>query len=56
VLSELWDSHPTTPEKNIRSILGKAFYLVMMLKNPLLILSGGEKARFGTSEVIYESR
>lgn len=30
VLNELWDDHPTTPEKDIRSILGSFLLSVMM--------------------------
>ena len=33
ILKELWDEHPTTPEVEIRTILGSFLFLVKMLKN-----------------------
>ena len=37
VLAELWDEHPTTPEKEIRSILGGFSSVETMLKNDSFI-------------------
>lgn len=45
VLSELWDEHPTTPEKDIRTILGSFLFTGEDVDNPVHALSGGERAR-----------
>lgn len=45
VLNELWDDHPTTPEKDIRSILGSFLFSGNDVKKMVHSLSGGEKAR-----------
>ncbi|MCR1900341.1 ABC-F family ATP-binding cassette domain-containing protein [Ligilactobacillus apodemi] len=45
VLNELWDDHPTTPEKDIRSILGSFLFSGDDVKKMVHSLSGGEKAR-----------
>ncbi|VDG32333.1 multidrug ABC transporter ATP-binding protein [Lactobacillus sp.] [Lactiplantibacillus mudanjiangensis] len=45
VLSELWDEHPTTPEKDIRTILGSFLFTGADVDKPINALSGGERAR-----------
>ncbi|USJ86949.1 ABC-F family ATP-binding cassette domain-containing protein [Lactiplantibacillus pentosus] len=45
VLSELWDEHPTTPEKDIRTILGSFLFTGADVDKPVHALSGGERAR-----------
>lgn len=45
VLDEIWDDHPTTPEKDIRSILGSFLFQGDAVKKMVHSLSGGEKAR-----------
>lgn len=45
VLAELWDEHPTTPEKDIRSILGSFLFSGDDVLKQVRDLSGGEKAR-----------
>ena len=45
VLNELWDDHPTTPEKDIRSILGSFLFIGDDVSKVGHNLSGGEKAR-----------
>lgn len=45
VLNEIWDEHPTTPEKDIRSLLGGFLFKGEDVKKIVHNLSGGEKAR-----------
>lgn len=45
VLEELWDDHPTTPEGDIRSILGSFLFSGDDVAKMVHDLSGGEKAR-----------
>lgn len=45
VLNELWDDHPTTLEKDIRSILGSFLFIGDDVSKVVHNLSGGEKAR-----------
>ncbi|EIW14821.1 ABC transporter, ATP-binding protein [Lactiplantibacillus pentosus KCA1] len=45
VLGELWDEHPTTPEKDIRTILGSFLFTGDDVDKPVHALSGGERAR-----------
>ncbi|HHJ3910454.1 TPA: ABC-F family ATP-binding cassette domain-containing protein [Enterococcus faecium] len=48
ILAELWDEHPTTPEKEIRSALGAFGEDV---EKPIPLLSGGEKARVALAKL-----
>lgn len=45
VLNEVWDEHPTVPEKDIRSILGSFLFQGDAVQKMVHSLSGGEKAR-----------
>lgn len=45
VLNEVWDDHPTTPEGDIRSILGSFLFSGDDVAKMVHDLSGGEKAR-----------
>lgn len=45
VLHELWDDHPTTPEGDIRSILGSFLFTGSDVDKSVHSLSGGERAR-----------
>ncbi|KRM24377.1 ABC-F family ATP-binding cassette domain-containing protein [Latilactobacillus graminis] len=45
VLNELWDEHPTTPEKEIRTLLGSFLFTGDDVLKVVAQLSGGEKAR-----------
>lgn len=45
ILSELWDEHPTTPEKDIRTILGSFLFTGEDVDKSVHALSGGERAR-----------
>lgn len=45
VLNELWNEHPTTPEKDIRTILGSFLFTGEDVDKPVHALSGGERAR-----------
>lgn len=45
VLGELWDEHPTTPEKDIRTILGSFLFTGEDVDKPVHALSGGERVR-----------
>lgn len=51
VLNELWDDHPTTPEKDIRSILGSFLFIGDDVSKVVHNLSGGEKARLLLSKL-----
>ncbi|MCM0598716.1 ABC-F family ATP-binding cassette domain-containing protein [Periweissella fabalis] len=45
VLAELWDEHPTTSEKDIRSMLGSFLFSGNDIDKKISNLSGGERAR-----------
>lgn len=51
ILAELWDEHPTTPEKDIRSILGAFLFSGEDVEKTIPLLSGGEKARVALAKL-----
>lgn len=53
VLNELWDEHSTTPEKDIRSILGSFLFSGDDVKKVVHNLSGGEKARLLLTKLAF---
>ncbi|HAZ1056727.1 TPA: ABC-F family ATP-binding cassette domain-containing protein [Enterococcus faecium] len=51
ILAELWDEHPTTPKKEIRSALGAFLFSGEDVEKPIPLLSGGEKARVALAKL-----
>ena len=51
ILHELWDEHPTTPEGDIRTILGSFLFSGEDVEKPIALLSGGEKARVALAKL-----
>ncbi|EOL42281.1 ABC transporter ATP-binding protein [Enterococcus phoeniculicola] len=51
VLSELWDEHPTTQEKDIRNVLGGFLFSGDDVEKTIPLLSGGEKARVALAKL-----
>jgi ATP-binding cassette subfamily F protein 3 len=51
VLAELWDEHPTTSEKEIRSVLGSFLFTGTDVEKTIPLLSGGEKARVALAKL-----
>lgn len=51
ILAELWDEHPNTPEKDIRSALGAFLFSGEDVEKPIPLLSGGEKARVALAKL-----
>lgn len=54
VLEELWDDHPTTPEGDIRSILGSFLFSGDDVAKMVHDLSGGEKARLLLTKLAFQ--
>ncbi|AVK61933.1 multidrug ABC transporter ATP-binding protein [Lactobacillus sp. CBA3605] len=55
VLSELWDEHATTPEKDIRTILGSFLFTGADVDKSIGSLSGGERARLLLTKLAMEN-
>ncbi|HCM89250.1 MULTISPECIES: ABC-F family ATP-binding cassette domain-containing protein [Vagococcus] len=51
ILEELWSDHRTTPEKDIRTILGSFLFSGEDVKKTIPLLSGGEKARVALAKL-----
>jgi len=51
ILAELWDEHPTTPEKDIRNVLGGFLFSGEDVEKTISLLSGGEKARVALAKL-----
>lgn len=51
VLEELWSEHRTTPEKDIRTVLGSFLFSGEDVKKTIPLLSGGEKARVALAKL-----
>ncbi|MCH4171874.1 MAG: ABC-F family ATP-binding cassette domain-containing protein [Lactobacillus sp.] len=54
VLNEIWDEHPTMPEKDIRTILGSFLFSGDDVAKIVAQLSGGEKARLLLTKLALE--
>lgn len=54
VLEELWDDHPTTPEGDIRSILGSFLFSGDDVAKMVHDLSGGEKASLLLTKLAFQ--
>ena len=51
VLSEVWDEHPTMPERDIRTLLGSFLFTGDDVAKPVHNLSGGERARLSLTKL-----
>lgn len=51
ILQELWDEHPTTPEVEIRNVLGGFLFSGQDVEKTISLLSGGEKARVALAKL-----
>ncbi|KRN27433.1 hypothetical protein IV38_GL002085 [Lactobacillus selangorensis] len=54
ILHEVWDEHPTMPERDIRSILGSFLFRGDDVLKPVANLSGGEKARLALTKLALD--
>ena len=54
ILQELWDEHPTTPELEIRNILGSFLFSGEDVDKPINLLSGGEKTRVALAKLAMD--
>lgn len=54
VLQELWDDHPTTPEGEIRTLLGSFLFSGDDVEKSIASLSGGERARVALAKLAME--
>ncbi|RNA66591.1 ABC-F family ATP-binding cassette domain-containing protein [Alteribacter keqinensis] len=54
VLQELWDEYPTTPEKDIRTVLGNFLFSGEDVLKHVRDLSGGEKARLVLAKLMMQ--
>ncbi|MGM9902352.1 MAG: ABC-F family ATP-binding cassette domain-containing protein [Enterococcus sp.] len=54
ILAELWDEHPTVPEKDIRTILGAFLFSGEDVEKTIPLLSGGEKARVALAKLAMD--
>ncbi|ATF71257.1 ABC-F family ATP-binding cassette domain-containing protein [Enterococcus sp. FDAARGOS_375] len=54
ILHELWDDHSTTPEVEIRNILGSFLFSGEDVEKPITLLSGGEKARVALAKLAMD--
>ncbi|MBB6454862.1 ATP-binding cassette subfamily F protein 3 [Salirhabdus euzebyi] len=54
VLNELWDTYPSKPEKEIRTVLGNFLFSGDDVLKPISSLSGGEKARVVLAKLMLE--
>jgi ATP-binding cassette subfamily F protein 3 len=54
ILNELWDEHPTTPEVDIRTVLGSFLFSGEDVEKPITLLSGGEKARVALAKLAMD--
>ncbi|GMA46733.1 ABC-F family ATP-binding cassette domain-containing protein [Tetragenococcus muriaticus] len=56
ILAELWDEHPTTPEVDIRRMLGSFLFSGEDVDKSISQLSGGEKARVSLAKLAMEQK
>ncbi|MGV0167906.1 ABC-F family ATP-binding cassette domain-containing protein [Furfurilactobacillus sp. WILCCON 0119] len=51
VLSEVWDEHPTIPERDVRTLLGSFLFTGTDVEKRVSALSGGERARLSLTKL-----
>ena len=51
VLNEVWDEHPTMPERDVRTLLGSFLFTGDDVAKPVHNLSGGERARLSLTKL-----